>query len=289
MKQITILSGKGGTGKTSLTACFAFLAKNSVIVDCDVDAPDLHMLLHPQVVETQQFAGSKFAFIDKTKCTMCGLCRTVCKFAAITEEILVDSIACEGCGVCAIDCPADAITFKDRVSGEAYISKTLNGYMSHALLFPGEANSGKLVTLVRQNAKKIAEKEKLALIIIDGPPGIGCPVIASISGATAALIVTEPTLSGIHDLKRVLQLLKHFDVTPYVCINMYNINLENTQKIERFCSENSVEVVGKISFEPKVTKAMVEEKTIIEYAPASDCAKEIEKLWSAISTALKIT
>ncbi len=289
MKQLTILSGKGGTGKTSLTACFAFLAKNSVVVDCDVDAPDLHMLLHPQVVETQQFAGSKFAFIDKTKCSMCGLCRTVCKFDAITEEILVDSIACEGCGVCAINCPADAITFKDRVSGEAYISKTLNGYMSHALLFPGEANSGKLVTLVRQNAKKIAEKEKLALIIIDGPPGIGCPVIASISGVDAALIVTEPTLSGIHDLKRALQLLKHFDVTPYVCINMYNINLDNTQKIERFCSENNVDVVGKISFEPKVTKAMVEEKTIIEYAPASDCAKEIEKLWNAISTALKIT
>lgn len=279
MKQLTVLSGKGGTGKTTLTACFAVLAKNVVVADCDVDAPDLHMLLHPQIIKTQQFKGSKVAFIDKTKCTKCGLCKETCRFDAVTGSINVDGIACEGCGVCAVVCPANAITLVERASGHAYISKTKYGYMSHALLNPGESNSGKLVTLVRQNAKILAEKEKIGLIIIDGSPGIGCPVIASISGVNAALIVTEPTLSGIHDLKRVLQLLKQFNVTPYVCVNMYDINVENTQKIEGFCRENGVDVIGKIPFDPEVTRAMVEGKTVIEYAPTSACAKEIRNIW----------
>jgi MinD superfamily P-loop ATPase len=281
MKQLTILSGKGGTGKTTITASLAVLAKNAVLADCDVDAPDLHMLLHPRVIETQEFKGSKLAVIDKAKCDNCGFCREKCRFDAITEAIEVDPVGCEGCGVCAAICPADAIIMTERVSGYAYISKMRYGFMVHALLSPGEANSGKLVALVRQNAKIISEKKNSDLIIIDGPPGIGCPVIASVTGVDIGLIVTEPTMSGIHDLQRALQLQAHFNVTPLVCVNMYDINKDNTSKILRFCKENNIKVVGRIHFNPKVTEAMVNGKTIMEYAPESDVAKEIENLWKS--------
>jgi MinD superfamily P-loop ATPase len=281
MKQLTILSGKGGTGKTTITASLAVLARNAVLADCDVDAPDLHMLLHPEVIKTQEFKGSKLAVIDKTKCDNCGFCREKCRFDAITEAIEVDPIACEGCGVCAAICPTDAITMIERVSGYAYISKTKYGFMAHASLIPGEANSGKLVTLVRQNARILSEKENSDLIIIDGPPGIGCPVIASVTGVDVGLVVTEPTISGIHDLQRALQLLKHFGVTPLVAVNMHDINLDNTEKILRFCKENSIEVVGRVPFNPKVTEAMVNGKTILEYSPESDAAKEIENIWKS--------
>jgi MinD superfamily P-loop ATPase len=283
MRQLTILSGKGGTGKTTLTASLAVLAKNSVVADCDVDAPDLHLLLHPEIIEMQQFKGSKIAVIDETKCTKCGVCREKCAFDAITSDLKVDAIACEGCGVCAVVCPANAVTLAERVSGSAYISKTRYGFMSHAMLHPGEANSGKLVTIVRQNARIVAEKENSDLVIIDGSPGIGCPVIASITGVDAGLVVTEPTMSGIHDLERVLRLLEHFHVAPFVCVNMYDINKDNTEKILRFCGEKSVEVVGKIPFSPKVTEAMVNGKTVIEYSPKGAVAKEIQNVWEKIS------
>ena len=286
MKQLTILSGKGGTGKTTLTASLAVLARNAVFADCDVDAPDLHMLLHPEVIKTQEFKGSKLAVIDKTKCDNCGVCREKCRFDAITDAIEVDPVACEGCGVCAAICPSDAITMIERVSGYAYISKTKYGFMAHALLSPGESNSGKLVTLVRQNARILSEKENSDLIIIDGPPGIGCPVIASVSGVEVGLVVTEPTLSGIHDLQRALQLIKHFNVTPLVCVNMYDINKDNTDKILGFCEENSIKVVGRIPFNPKVTEAMVNGKTIVEYSPESDVAKEIENVWKRCKDSL---
>ena len=286
MKQLTILSGKGGTGKTSITACFSVLAKNAVVADCDVDAPDLHMLLHPAVIETRKFIASKVAVIDKEKCARCGLCKEKCRFDAITADLVVDPVACEGCGVCALVCPASAISLTPRVSGESYISKTQYGYMSHALLYPGESNSGKLVTLVRQTAKILAEKENCGLILIDGSPGLGCPVIASITGADAALVVTEPTLSGIHDLERVLKLLEHFNVAPFVCVNMYDINTENTNKILDFCKENGVDVVGLIPFAPEVTQAMVNGKTVVEYAPESGAAEEIASMWKKLSSSL---
>ncbi|MGD0645254.1 MAG: (4Fe-4S)-binding protein [Candidatus Bathyarchaeia archaeon] len=278
MKQLTILSGKGGTGKTSITASFAVLAKNAVVADCDVDAPDLHMLLHPEVTKAQEFMGSKVAIIDKAKCIECCLCREKCNFGAITSDLEVDVIACEGCGVCRVGCSVGAIALAPRVSGKAFISKTKYGFMSHALLFPGGSNSGKLVTLVRQNAKILAEKESCGLIIIDGSPGIGCPVIASITGVDAALVVTEPTLSGIHDLERVLKLLDHFNVAPFVCINMYDVNTGNTNEILSFCKENGIEVVGTIPFSSEVTQAMVNGKTIVEYSPESSVAGEIMKM-----------
>jgi MinD superfamily P-loop ATPase len=288
MKQLTILSGKGGTGKTSITASFAVLAKNTVVADCDVDAPDLHMLLHPEVIKAQEFIGSKMAIIDKAKCTQCGLCREKCNFGAITSDLEVDTIACEGCGVCKVVCPVDAIALAPRISGKAFISKTKYGFMSHALLCPGESNSGKLVTLVRQNSKILAEKENCHLIIIDGSPGIGCPVIASITGVEAALVVTEPTLSGIHDLERVLKLLNHFNVVPFVCINMYDVNSDNTNKILSFCRENRIEVMGTIPFSPEVTQAMVNGKTIAEYSPESSVTEEIMSMWKKMCLSLGI-
>jgi MinD superfamily P-loop ATPase len=282
MKQLTILSGKGGTGKTSITACFAVLAKNSVVADCDVDAPDLHMLMHPEIISTQEFMGSKLAVIDEAKCVKCGLCRERCNFGSITRDLKVDAIACEGCGVCAVVCPVGAISLVLRVSGKAFISKTKFGFMSHALLNPGESNSGKLAALVRQNAKILADKEKCDLILIDGSPGIGCPVIASVAGVDAAMVVTEPTMSGIHDLKRVLALLDHFNVAPFVCINMYNINAGNTNEILTFCRDRKIKVVGIIPFSSEITRAMVKGKTILEYSPDSSVAGEIRNMWNKI-------
>ena len=288
MKQLTVLSGKGGTGKTTLTASLTVLAENVVVADCDVDAPDLHMLLHPKIKETQDFKGSKLAVIDESKCVKCGLCRENCRFEAINEDIKVDSFSCEGCGVCTIVCPTKAITLKERISGHAYISETKYGAMAHAKLNPSESNSGKLVTLVRQNAKLIAEKTRSNLIIIDGPPGVGCPVIASITGIDMGLVVTEPTMSGIHDLKRALQLLRHFKVRASVCVNMYDVNIDNTEKIIRFCKENEIEVVGKIPYDPIVTEAMINGKPVLEYAPESNVAVEIRNIWNKIISTLNL-
>ncbi len=285
MKQITVLSGKGGTGKTTLVASFATLAKNIVMTDCDVDAPNLHLLLKPEIVQTQEFKGSKLAVIDEAKCIQCGKCEEACRFNAITN-LLVDSVLCEGCGVCAYICPPEAIELKERISGYAFISKTRYGPMSHARLNPGEENSGKLVTLVRHNARQIAERENCDLILNDGPPGIGCPVIASVTGIDVGLIVTEPTLSGIHDLERAQSLLNHFRIPTLVCVNKYDINRENTERIAEFCTQNNIEVAGKIPFDPMVTKAMVAGKPVVEYSPESIVSKEIVEVWERIIASL---
>jgi MinD superfamily P-loop ATPase containing an inserted ferredoxin domain len=287
MRQLTVISGKGGTGKTSITASLAVLAKNVVVADCDVDAPDLHMLLPLKIHEKQLFKGPKMAVIDPSKCIKCYVCIKTCRFNAIKKELTVDNIGCEGCGVCALICPAGAITLKDRISGGAYISKIPQGFMSHALLNPGEANSGKLVTLVRQNAKNTAITEKIDLVIIDGSPGIGCPVIASITGVDATLVVTEPTVSGIHDLKRVLGLLSHFQITPYVCVNMYDINPSNTKQIQEFCRANSIAILGLIPYDKEVTEAMLNEKTIVEYNPENPVSREINHIWSKLTQVLE--
>jgi MinD superfamily P-loop ATPase len=278
VKEITVLSGKGGTGKTSVTAALAVLTKKTVFTDCDVDAPDLHMLLKPEVLETQEFKASRVAVIDEEKCVQCGKCEENCRFGAI-EKLIIDPILCEGCGVCAYICPVAAIELEKRVSGYAFISKIKYGPMSHALLNPGEENSGKLVSLVRKNAKKVAENENCELIINDGPPGIGCPVIASVGGVDTGLIVVEPTLSGIHDMERALGLLNHFKIAALVCVNKYDINEENTASIVKFCEANGVEVVGKIPFDPIVTEAMVAGKPIIEYSPESKVSQAIKELW----------
>ena len=257
---VAVASGKGGTGKTTIAAAFAVLAKSAVLADCDADAPNLHMLLHPEILEEREFRGSRITVIDETKCIDCSTCREKCRLDAITQDLTVDPFSCEGCSVCVIVCPVNAVTLTERVSGYVYISKIRYGFMSHALLKPGEANSGKLVTVVRQNAKLLAEKEKSNIIIIDGPPGIACPAIASVTGVDAGLVVTEPTLSGIHDLERAIQLLRHFNVRPFVFVNMYDINEDNTEKPLKFCEENDVEVIGKIPFNPVVRRPWLTEK-----------------------------
>ena len=215
MMQMTVLSGKGGTGKTTVTGSFAAMSTNAVFADCDVDASNLHLLLQPKIKETIEFKGLDLADIDSDKCTQCGLCEERCRFDAI-HDFQIDSVYCEGCGVCAWVCPEGAVSMIERVCGEAFISDTKYGPMSHARLWPGMENSGKLVSLVKQNAKKIAEENHHEIILIDCPPGIGCPVIASLSDVNFSLVVVEPTLSGIHDLKRALKLLGHFNVEPIV-------------------------------------------------------------------------
>ncbi len=280
MKQIVIISGKGGTGKSVIAGSFASLAKNKVMADCDVDAADLYLLLHPTVKETHEFSGGKTAFIDERRCTECGKCQEICRFEAI-DNYLVDPISCEGCGVCFHICPEKVIKMVDNLSGKWFISETKYGPFVHAKLGIAEENSGKLVTLVRQNAKLIAEKEKKDFVIIDGPPGIGCPVIASLSGVDMALIVTEPTLSGIHDLERIVGVTHHFGIKGAVCINKYDLNLIITQRIEEYCRNNNIELVGRIPFDISVTEALVRGLPVVEYSN-NQVAHEIKNLWEKI-------
>ena len=285
MKEIVVLSGKGGTGKTSVVASFAALARGKVLADCDVDAADLHLLLKPVVREEREFWSGQVASIDKQKCTECGLCQELCRFGAV-KDFQVDPVSCEGCGFCYQVCPASAVTMKNRMSGHWFISETRYGYLSHARLGIAQENSGKLVALVRQNAKVIAERENLDYIITDGPPGIGCPVISSLSGANLALLVTEPTLSGIHDLERVIGVCRHFGVPALVCVNKYDLNEENTSQIERYCSDAGMEVAAKISFDNVVTEAIVRGLPVVEYSNGK-VTQQIKELWQIISGKLE--
>jgi len=263
MKQIVVISGKGGTGKTVLVASLAVLAKRAVFADCDVDAADLHLLLNPEIKERHEFRSGKTAKIDRKFCQECGKCIVICRFNAISEGYRVDSISCEGCGVCS----------------------TKYGPMVHAKLGIAEENSGKLVTLVKQKAKKIAEEENKDYVIVDGPPGIGCPVIASLANADLALIVTEPTLSGIHDMERIADVAKHFGIHTQVVINKYDINLENTQGIKRICQTRDIEVLAQLPFSEEVSRALVKGVPIVKFC--SDLiAKDIIALWEKIKQRL---
>jgi MinD superfamily P-loop ATPase len=285
MKEVVVLSGKGGTGKTSIVASFAALAQSKVLADCDVDAADLYLLLKPEVKEENDFWSGQVAFIDKEKCTECGLCQGVCRFGAI-KDYFVDEISCEGCGFCYQVCPVDAITMKKSMAGHWFISNTKYGHLSHARLGIAQENSGKLVALVRQNAKLIAEKESLEYIITDGPPGIGCPVISSLSGANLALLVTEPTLSGIHDLERVIGVCRHFGIPTLVCINKYDLNEQNSYQIEDYCYKEGVEVAAKIPFDNVVTEAIVAGSPVVEYS-SNRVTQQIKELWQIISAKLE--
>ena len=285
MKQLTIISGKGGTGKTTITAAFATLAQNAVLADCDVDAADLHLILEPEIKHSEKFYGKKVAGIDASLCTQCGICQDICRFDAI-HAFHVDPSACEGCRVCTFACSEKAISMQDKLSGHWYISETRCGPMVHARLGIAEDNSGKLVSVVRQQAKQIAEREARELIIIDGPPGIGCPVIASITGVDLVLIVTEPTLSGLHDMERVLATARHFNIPTVVCINKYDINEENTEMIESTCRDKNVQVVGKIQYDRCVTEAMIHLKSVVEYS-ANNVSGEVVAMWDRITCILE--
>jgi len=285
MKQLVIISGKGGTGKTIITASIATLAQKKVMADCDVDAANLYLLLHPEIQEAHQFSGGKKARLDIEKCTGCGECVNTCRFLAISEKedgkIIIDPISCEGCGVCSYLCPVEAIEMKKSISGEWFVSRTKYGPFVHARLGIGEENSGKLVAEVRKKAKEIAEKKNLDFVIIDGPPGIGCPVISSLSGTDLALVVTEPTLSGIHDMERVVQMAHHFKTQTACCINKYDLNIQNSAQIESWCEKNSTPLIGKIPYDEEVTKSMVQGIPLTEYTNNS-VSREIKKMWQRL-------
>jgi MinD superfamily P-loop ATPase len=281
IKELCVLSGKGGTGKTSLVGALAALIPNKVLVDCDVDAPDLHLLLAPRVKDREEFMGGRKARIIRELCTECGQCREVCRFEAISEDFHVDPISCEGCGVCVQFCSFGAIEFPLAVCGEWYVSETRFGPMVHALLGPGQENSGMLVALIRGKAQDLAEAKGLPLILVDGPPGIGCPVISSLTGADGVLIVTEPTLSGLHDLNRVLSLSSHFRIPAMVLINKYDLNMEMTEQIETCCREKGLGLAGRLPYDPMVTEAMIQGKTIPELSPTG-LGAEIGTVWEKI-------
>ena len=285
IKELVVISGKGGTGKTSLMAAFASLAEKRVLCDADVDAADLHLLMAPEIKERHDFQGGSLAVIDQDKCSECGLCRELCRWDAINEHFEVDPIECEGCGVCVDLCPEQAINFPVQTCGEWYISDTRYGPMVHARLGIAEENSGKLVTLVRQEAKKLAEAQNLDMILTDGPPGVGCPVIASIGGATALLIVTEPTVSGLHDMERVAELASHFKVPAMVCVNKFDLNPDQTRAIEKLAGERGLTVLGRIPFDPVFTKSMVQGKVVFEYDAASDVCQSMKNMWGEINQA----
>jgi len=282
MKELVILSGKGGTGKTSLTAAFAAVSKENILCDADVDAADLHLLMSPKIKQQTDFKGGGLAIIDHDKCTECGQCIELCRFDAISDDFVVDKIDCEGCGVCVDLCPEKAIDFPTQICGQWYVSDTRFGPMIHARLGIAEENSGKLVALVRHEARKFAEEKNIDLILTDGPPGVGCPVIASIGGATALLIVTEPTVSGIHDMTRALELAEFFKVPAMVLVNKYDLNPEQTDAIEKVVKKRGLTFLGKISFDSAFTKSMVQAKTILEYDENSDISNEVKEIWTKI-------
>ena len=295
MKELVVISGKGGTGKTSIVAAFADLAKNAVFADCDVDAADLHLVLEPQVRQTSDFSGGKQASIVTEKCIGCGKCRELCRFDAINlngpandtiaKTFTVDPISCEGCKVCVEFCPVGAIEFKDSINGRWFISDTRFGTMVHAKLGIAEENSGKLVSLIRREAKRIAQEQKKDFIIVDGSPGIGCPVIASITGADLVLIITEPTLSGKHDLERVADLAAGFKIPTLVAINKFDINPGIAGQIEEDAHKRNIKVVGKVRYDNAFTKAQIMKCSVVEYTGGA-VTEDIKALWRNVTYAL---
>ncbi len=291
MKELVVISGKGGTGKTSITAAFASLALNAVLADCDVDAADLHLVLEPKIKQEFDFSGGKQASIISEKCVGCGKCADMCRFDAIKldgpandvvgKTYTVDSVSCEGCKVCVEFCPVNAVTFEPAINGKWFVSDTRFGPMVHAKLGIAEENSGKLVTLIRKEAKRIAEEQNKNFLIIDGSPGIGCPVIASITGSDLVLVVTEPTLSGKHDLERVAELTANFGIKTLVCINKADINPEMSLSITKDAGKLGLKVIGKIPYDEAFTKAQIMKATLIEYT-GGDTAEKTKAMWREV-------
>lgn len=281
MKELVVISGKGGTGKTSVVAAFAALAGQVVLCDADVDAADLHLVTHPQVVQTHPFVAGHEAVIDPARCTGCGLCLDWCRFGAIDPSLWIEPLLCEGCKVCAQLCPAQAVDFLEKTCGHWYLSETPHGPMVHARLGIAEENSGKLVTLVRRVAREIAENRHIDLLLTDGPPGVGCPVIASIGNADTVLAVAEPTVSGRHDVERVLRLAAHFRIPAAVCVNKWDLHPEAAESIARDVQERGAVFVGRIPFDPAVTQAQVAGRSLVEYGE-SEATRAIREVWERL-------
>jgi MinD superfamily P-loop ATPase len=284
MREIVVISGKGGTGKTSITAAFAHLAENKVICDLDVDAPDLHLLLDPHVVRREDFHSGHEAVIDPERCSGCGTCQGMCRFGAVREDdgrYRIDPLRCEGCKVCVAFCPEGAIDFPPRHCGTRYVSDTRFGPMVHAQLFPGQENSGRLVSELKKEARKLAGEMGRDLILCDGSPGIGCPVISSLSQANLAVIVTEPTPSGLHDLERVAALCEHFRIRVAVIVNKHDLNPDHTVAIEELCRARGYSLAGRLPHDTVVTEAMVARKAVTELED-EDFGRRVRDAWTVI-------
>jgi MinD superfamily P-loop ATPase len=295
MKQLVVLSGKGGTGKTCITGAFAHLASQSryadqvILADADVDAANLELILQPKLMEEQVFKGGQVAVIDRDTCTSCGDCQAVCRFDAInyTDGLyVVDPIACDGCAACVYQCPTKSIAMHEQVVGKFYVSEGRYGPLYHADLYPGGENSGKLVTLVRQRARLGALDDNRELVLVDGPPGIGCPVISATSGADLALIVAEPTAAGVHDMHRVLGTVQHFGVQALVCVNKADLYPAATEEIESFCRHNGIKMVGRIPFDLKVPEAMVQGEPVTAFCPDAPASLAISAIWEGTLASL---
>jgi MinD superfamily P-loop ATPase len=295
MKQLVVLSGKGGTGKTSVAAAFAhlvFMESNyrAVLADVDVDAANLELVLGPHTLETHDFIGGSTASIDQDLCNCCVRCVEVCRFDAVVEldgAYRIDSVACDGCAACVYQCSVEAIQMQEQRAGEWFRSESRYGPLFHAALRPGQDNSGKLVTLVKQHARLLALDEDCDLVLVDGPPGIGCPVISAVSGADLALIVAEPSRSGLHDMHRALQTTDHFNVRSMVCINKADLFLAGSEEIEEHCHENGIQFAGRIPFDPVVTKAMVEGQPVTAFQPESDASQALRAIWASVQSAME--
>lgn len=303
MKQLVILSGKGGTGKTSVAAAFAHLAHDGLpplqaaLVDADVDAANLELALNPNRIEEHDFVGGSVAVIDPQLCQACGICEQVCRFDAPHpflrggmggegEGYFVDPIACDGCAACVYQCPEQAIQMQPQIAGRWFRSESRYGPLFHAELLPAQENSGKLVTLVKQHARLLALEDGYQAVIVDGPPGIGCPVISAASGADLALIVAEPTVAGLHDMERVLQTTEHFRIPALVCINKADIYPEAVRRIEAYCLQHGIELIGKIPFDPSVTEAMIHAEPVTVYHPDSPASCALVALWQIVAERL---
>lgn len=285
MTEIAILSGKGGTGKTSLSAAFATIGKNMIVADCDVDAANLHLILQPENYTEERFVTGHKAIIDYNTCTNCGLCIDYCRFDAIAflnNKVTISETSCDGCKLCSRICPTQSITMVPNDQSRWFAGNYRNGKMIHARLTPGEENSGKLVNVVRDEARKTSKEMGWETIIIDGPPGTGCPVISSVTGVNKVIIVTEPSNSGFHDMKRILELVANFKIKPYVVINKYDLNENLTLQIENWCVEQKIPVVGKLLFFPPVVHAMLKCKSIVEWLPDSEVSKEIGLIYNKV-------
>jgi MinD superfamily P-loop ATPase len=284
--EIAVISGKGGTGKSSISAAFACLSEKVVLGDCDVDAANLYILFNPTHTEEEVFISGQKAIIDKDKCTNCGECIDYCRFDAISmnnNEVEISETSCDGCKLCSRICPHEAITMHDEDKSRMYSGDFRNGKMVYGRLSPGEENSGRLVNIVRDKAKEVAKQNNLETIILDGPPGIGCPVISTITGVDHVVIVTEPTLSGLHDLKRTMEATSNFKLKTHVLINKFDLNTDMATQIENYCSKNDIRIIGKVPFDPVVVEAMVQCKSIVEYAPESEITKKIKESYKLIT------
>ena len=286
MKELVVISGKGGTGKTSIVSAFASLAESKVLCDADVDAADLHLIMAPEVRERHDFDSGNTANIDPDKCTRCDLCRELCRWDAISGDYVVDKMECEGCGVCYYFCPEKAIAFPINTCGEWFISDTRFGPMAHASLGLAEENSGKLVALIRKEGRELAEKMNLDLLLTDGPPGVGCPVIASLGGASAVLIVAEPTVSGKHDMERVSELAAFFKVPAMLSVNKFDLNPQMGEAIEAFAKEKNIKIMGRVPFDPAFTYAMVEGKTIVEFDEQGQGSRAVKAIWEDLEKSI---